>query len=126
MAGRLASRSVFVPFVAWQSTVHDADYEHAGFVRVIGQPRGYYLGLLCRGWMYASCDHISIRRSASDAGSSLARSEYSLVNTVLSVRVATGSRDARSPAGLRGSRANSARVYVHLDGYWASTLQYGF
>ena len=70
MAGRLASRSDFVQFVAWLSTVHDADYEHAGFDFVVGLPSDYYLGLLWRGWMYAPCDHISIRRSASDAGSS--------------------------------------------------------
>ena len=70
MAGRLASRSDFVQFVAWLSTVHDADNEHAGFDFVVGLPSGYYLGLLWRGWMYAPCDHISIRRSASDAGSS--------------------------------------------------------
>ena len=76
MAGRLASRSDFVPFVAWLSTVHDAVYEHAGIDFVVGLPSDYYLGLLWRGWMYASCDHISIRRSASDAGSSLARSEH--------------------------------------------------
>ena len=38
-------------------------------------PSGYYPGLLWRGWSYAPCDHISLRRSASGAVSSLARSQ---------------------------------------------------
>ena len=38
-------------------------------------PSGYYRGLLWRGWSYAPCDHISLRRSASGAVSSLARSQ---------------------------------------------------
>ena len=36
VAGRLASRSVSVPFVAWQFTSHNVDNEHVGFDFVVG------------------------------------------------------------------------------------------